>query len=60
MGRTLAERAAKIQQDFQNLPPETVQKNRQFFHDVWNFCGAVIESTQDDNGQFIAPSIMGD
>ena len=57
MAKTLAERAAKIREDLQNLPTETTQQNKQFFDDVWNFCGAVIDA-EEDGGQFIAPSLM--
>ena len=59
MKPTLPERAAKIREDLQKIPAATtVQENKKFFDDVWNFCGAVMDAEQE-GGQFIAPSIMG-
>jgi hypothetical protein len=51
---TLVERASKIREDLQKLPSETIQQNREFFNEVWNFCGAVIDATQD--GGQMSPS----
>jgi len=46
MQPTLAERAAKILDEFGDLPLTTVQENSQFFDDVLNFCGAVIDAAE--------------
>jgi hypothetical protein len=43
MAKTLAERAAKIQEDLQKLPKPTIQQNKQFFDDVWAFCGGLAQ-----------------
>jgi hypothetical protein len=55
---TLTERATKIRETIQTTPTATVQANKQFYDDVWNFCGAVIDASEQ-GGQFVAPSIMG-
>lgn len=60
MNPTLGERATKIRADLQHLPTAVIQQNRQFFDDVWNFCGAVIDAeTGSDGGQFTPPSLTG-
>jgi hypothetical protein len=53
MKPSLAERAAKIREDLQSLPTVTIQQNKQFFDDVWNFCGAVIDASEQGAGQFV-------
>ena len=53
MRPSLAELAAKIREDFQKLPNATIQQNKQFFDDVWNFCGAVIDDSEQDAGQMV-------
>jgi hypothetical protein len=59
MKLSLAERAAKIREDLQKLPAGTIQQsNKQFFDDVWNFCGAVIDASEDGTGQFVPDPIM--
>jgi hypothetical protein len=57
MQLTLAERAEKIRDAFQKISPQTIQQNQQFFDEVWNFCGAVIDS-QQDGGQLIPEPLM--
>src|SRR5580658_465391 len=51
--RVLPKRAAKIREDLQSLPTVTIQQNKQFFDDVWNFCRAVIEASEQSAGQFV-------
>jgi hypothetical protein len=59
MKATFGERAAKIREDLQQLPTAVIQQHRQFFDDVWNFCGAVVDAeTGGDGGQFVPPSVM--
>jgi hypothetical protein len=57
MKPTLAERAAKIREDLQKIPTPTIQQHRQFFDDVWNLCGALIDA-ESDTGQFVPDPIM--
>jgi hypothetical protein len=52
MNSTLAQRVAKIREDFEKIPPATIQQNRQFFDDVWNLCGAVMDAEENSTGQF--------
>lgn len=58
MKPTFAERATKIREDLQKLPTDVIQQNRRFFDDVWNFCGAVIDASEDGGGQFVPPSLI--
>jgi hypothetical protein len=53
MPHPLADRASKLQTELQRLPLDTIQQNKQFFDDVWNFCGAVIDAFKEQRGQFV-------
>lgn len=48
MKPNLAERATKIQDAIQKLPKDVIRQNKQFFDDVWSFCGAVIHAPSED------------
>jgi hypothetical protein len=42
--KTLPAQAVKIRKEFQDIPLTIVQEYRQFFDNVWNLCGAIIEA----------------
>ena len=46
MKKTLTAQAVKVREGFQDIPLTIIQEYRQFFDDVWNLCGAIIESSE--------------
>lgn len=59
MKPNLAERATKIQDAIQRLPKEVIRQNKQFFDDVWNFCGAVIDAPSEGGRQVTPARSLG-
>ena len=43
MKKTLAAQAVKVRKEFEDIPLTIIQDYRQFFDDVWNLCGTIIE-----------------
>jgi hypothetical protein len=60
MNPTIPERAAKIRETIQTLPTEVVQTNKQFYDELWSFCGAVIDAFEQGGGQFVPPPLLSD
>jgi hypothetical protein len=56
---TLPQRAAKIRDYYPQIPTEVAQQHRSFFDEVWNLCGAVMDSSADSGQLFPPSSIMG-
>ena len=52
MKSPLVERAEKIRKQVEAIDPKIVQANRQFFDEVWNFCGAVMDA-ENGGGQLV-------
>jgi hypothetical protein len=52
MTLTLAQRAAKIQEHFKKIPPEVIQQDKEFYNEIWNLCGAIMDESTD-GGQFV-------
>lgn len=59
MNPNLAERATKIQDAIRSLPKEVIRQNKQFFDDVWNFCGAVIHGPSEGGRQATPTKTLG-
>ena len=48
VNKTLAKRAVKIREEFQDIPITVIQEHRQFFDDVWNLCLTIIEALEQE------------
>ena len=46
MKKTLTAQAVKLLEEFKDIPLTIIQEYRQFFDDVWNLCGAIIEANK--------------
>lgn len=46
--KTLTERAVKIREEFQDIPITIIQEYRQFFDDIWNLCGAIVDASEHE------------
>jgi hypothetical protein len=55
MTPTLAQRAANIRAHFEKIPTEVIQQDKEFYAEVWNFCGAIMDDPTD-GGQFVPSS----
>lgn len=44
--KTLTGRAVKIREEFQDIPITIIQEYRQFFDDIWNLCGAIVDASE--------------
>jgi len=49
--KTLAAQAVKVRKEFQDIPLTIIQEYKQFFDDVWNLCGAIIEDPEQEGVQ---------
>lgn len=48
MKKTLTAQAVKIRKEFQDIPLTIIQEYRRFFDDVWNLCGAIMASPEQE------------
>ena len=48
MKKTLTAQAVKVREEFQDIPLTIIQEYRQFFDDVWNLCGAIIDEPEQE------------
>lgn len=54
----LVDRANKIREEVRKMPPEITQEHKLFFDEVWNFCGAVIDESEQGTSQFVPDPLI--